>query len=90
MEIPRWGRGGLRRPQAQRASEVAEPIGRGGASVLPLSPYSSDYDPIEELWSKVKGQLRRSAAQVRENVYNADCETLESGMLHDILGWSNH
>ena len=34
----------------------------GATPVLPLPPYSSDYDPIEELWSKFKGQLRRIAA----------------------------
>ena len=49
-------------------SKVAESIGRVGASVLPLPPYSSDYDPIEELWSKLKGQLRRIAASARELV----------------------
>ena len=44
---------------------------RAGASVLPLPPYSSDYDPIEELWSKFKGELRRVAARVRNDLYNA-------------------
>ena len=34
---------------------VAESIERAGAIVLPLPPYSSDYDPIEELWSEVQG-----------------------------------
>lgn len=32
-----------------RSPHVVESIGRAGASVLPLPPYSSDYDPIEEL-----------------------------------------
>ena len=45
---------------------VAESIGRAGASVLPLPPYSSDYDPIEELWSKFKGELRRVAVRAAE------------------------
>jgi transposase len=84
------GHGGLQQPQAQRASKVEESIGRVGAGVLPLPPYSSDYDPIEELWSKLKGQLRRIAVQVQENVYNTGRETLDSGTLHDILGWFNH
>ena len=44
-----------------RSPHVAESIGRAGASVLPVPPYSSDYDPIEELWSKFKGELRRVA-----------------------------
>ena len=60
-----------------RSPHVAESIGRAGASVLPLPPYSSDYDPIEELWSKFKGELRRIAARVREDLYNAVGETLD-------------
>ena len=39
------------------APHVAESIGTAGASVLPLPPYSSDDDPIEELWSKFKGNF---------------------------------
>ena len=41
---------------------VAESIQRAGVIVLPLPPYSLDYDPIEEPWLKFKGQLRRIAA----------------------------
>jgi transposase len=33
---------------------VATAIEHAGAKVLPLPPYSSDYTPIEELWSKAK------------------------------------
>ena len=50
---------------------VAESIERAGATVLPLPPYSSDYDPIEELWSKFKGQLRRIAARTKDGLYKA-------------------
>ena len=39
---------------------VAESIERAGATVLPLPPYSSDYDPIEELWSKFKDSFAGS------------------------------
>ena len=69
---------------------VAESIESAGATVLPLPPYSSDYDPIEELWSKFKGELRRVAERVREDLYNAVGETLDHGTLQDILGWFNH
>ena len=72
------------------APHVAESIERAGASVLPLPPYSSDYDPIEELWSKFKGELRRVAARVRNDLYNAVGETLDHVTLQDILGWFNH
>jgi transposase len=34
---------------------VAEAIERAGATVLPLPPYSPDFNPIEELFSKAQG-----------------------------------
>ena len=39
---------------AHLAPAVAEAIERAGASVLPLPPWSPDYTPIEEMYSKVK------------------------------------
>ena len=69
---------------------VAESIERAGATVLPLPPYSSDYEPIEELWSKFKGQLRRIAARTKDGLYKAVGETLDSVTIQDILGWFNH
>ena len=69
---------------------VAESIERAGGTVLPLPPYSSDYDPIEELWSKFKGQLRRIAARTKDGLYKAVGETLDSVTIQDILGWFNH
>ena len=68
---------------------VAESIERAGATVLPLPPYSSDYDPIEELWSKFKEQLRRIAVRTKDGLYKAVGETLDSVTIQDILGWFN-
>ena len=65
---------------------VAESIERAGATVLPLPPYSSDYDPIEELWPKFKGQLRRIAARTKDGLYKAVGETLDGVTIQDILG----
>ena len=41
------------------APHVAESIERAGASVLPLPPYSSDYDPIQgrRIKMRVSGRL---------------------------------
>jgi transposase len=72
------------------APQVRRTIRRAGASVLPLPPYSSDYDPLEELWSKFKGELRLVAARVREDLYNAVGVALDHVTLRDILGWFNH
>ena len=38
------------------------------ARVLPLPPYSPDYTPIEEMFSKVKQGLRRAKARVKDRI----------------------
>jgi transposase len=49
--------------------EVTAAIERAGASVLPLPPYSPDFNPIEEMFSKFKGFLRRVGARAKEHLY---------------------
>jgi len=55
---------------------VFEAIERAGASVLPLPPYSPDYTPIEEMFSKFKEFLRRVGARAKEHLYDAIGEGL--------------
>jgi transposase len=69
---------------------VFEAIGRAGASVLPLPPYSPDYTPIEEMFSKVKEFLRRIGARAKEHLYDAIGEGLREVTAQDILGWFRH
>jgi transposase len=69
---------------------VTASIKNAGATVLPLPPYSSDYDPIEELWSKFKGKLREIGARTKEHLYQAVGEALDQVTVQDILGWFNH
>ena len=38
---------------------VAEPILACGVSIMYLSPYSPDLNPIELLWSKLKSYLKK-------------------------------
>ena len=66
---------------------VVEAIERAGASVLPLPPYSPDYTPIEEMYSKVKEFLRRVAARVKGDLYDAIGEALREVTPQDIVGW---
>ena len=70
--------------------EVFEAIGRAGASVLPLPPYSPDYTPIEEMFSKFKEFLRRVGARAKEQLYDAIGEGLNKVTTQDILGWFRH
>jgi len=72
---------------AHLSPAVTEAIERAGASVLPLPPYSPDFTPIEEMFSKVKEFLRRVAARTKGNLYEAIGEALGQVTVHDILGW---
>jgi transposase len=72
---------------AHKKPAVIAAIGRAGASVLPLPPYSPDLTPIEEMFSKVKEFLRRVAARTRSHLYEAIGEALGKVTVHDILGW---
>jgi len=69
---------------------VTASIERAGARVLPLPPYSPDYTPIEEMYSKVKQGLRRAKARVKNDLYDALGVTLRSVTPEDILGWFRH
>jgi transposase len=70
--------------------EVFEAIERAGASVLPLPPYSPDFNPIEEMFSKFKEFLRRVGARAKEHLYDAIGEGLQEVTPQDILGWFRH
>ena len=69
---------------------VAAAIEGAGARVLPLPPYSPDYTPIEEMFSKVKQGLRRAEARARAELYDALGEVLRRVTPEDILGWFRH
>jgi transposase len=66
---------------------VADAIERAGATVLPLPPYSPDFNPIEEMFSKLKESLRHAAARTRDSLYDALGEALKLLSAEDILGW---
>jgi transposase len=69
---------------------VFEAIERAGAVVMPLPPYSPDFNPIEEMFSKFKEFLRRVGARAKEHLYDAIGEGLREVTPRDILGWFRH
>jgi transposase len=73
-----------------RTAGVAAAIEGAGARVLPRPPYSPDYTPIEEMFSKVKQGLRRAEARAKAELYEALGETLRRVTPEDILGWFRH
>ena len=62
--------------QVHKMKRVRELIEGVGAEVLFLPPYSPDFSPIEETFSKVKGILRRIGARTRESLLEATSEAL--------------
>jgi transposase len=73
-----------KRPQIRRLIEAA------GASVLYLPPYSPDFNPIEMIWSKVKGLLRTIAARTVDALHDAFGQAFAAVTASDILGCFRH
>lgn len=56
---------------AHKVAAVREIVGRAGCRLVYLPPYSPDYSPIENIWSKVKQSLRGIKARVVDALGNA-------------------
>jgi transposase len=56
---------------AHKGKRVREIIEKRGCVLLYLPPYSPDFNPIEEAFSKVKGLLRKAGARSREALVEA-------------------
>ena len=61
-----------------KVAGVREAISARGAGVLYLPPYSPDFNPIEESFSKIKAILERIAARTADALQEAVAEALRS------------
>ena len=59
--------------KSERVREMIEGV---GAEILYLPPYSPDFNPIEEAFSKIKNLIRKAGARVREALVEAIGEAL--------------
>jgi transposase len=75
---------------AHKVDGVREAMEEVGARPLYLSPYSPEFNPIENLWSKLKGYLREVEARTREALYTAITEGLSLITLQDVHHWFTH
>jgi transposase len=75
---------------AHKASCLEAVSAACGVRVLWLPPYSPDYSPIEQLWSKVKEALRALKARTREALEEALTYALQLVSTTDIRGWFSH
>ena len=76
--------------QVHKMKRVRELIEGAGAEILFLPPYSPDFSPIEEAFSKVKAILRRIGARTREALLEATSEALSAVSSTDARGWFGH
>ena len=68
-------------------SETIRLIEQAGAGVRFLPAYSSDLNPIEKMWSKVKEALRSAKARTPEALNDAIARALASVTAADARGW---
>jgi transposase len=75
---------------AHKAADAKLAIEERGATLIFLPPYSSDFNPIELCWSKVKAALRKARARSFEALVDALAEALHSVTEQDARGWFSH
>ncbi len=75
---------------AHTGETIRQLIEARGARVQFLPPYSSDFNPIELCWSKIKTALRAAKARTFEALMEALAKALRSISLTDIQDWFAH
>jgi len=69
---------------------VRELIEAAGAQLIYLPPYSPDFSPIENFWSKVKSCLKSIGARTYPDLVKAIEQAFSTVTLDDIRSWFTH
>jgi transposase len=75
---------------AHQSDTARRAIEARGCRVLFLPPYSPDFSPIEEAFSKIKASLRRAGARTQAELEAAIGEALRLVTTSDARGWFTH
>jgi len=75
---------------AHKGGRVKELIESRGCTLLYLPPYSPDYNPIEQAFSKVKALVRRAEARTRAILIEAMSQALSAVTARDTRGFFDH
>ena len=75
---------------SHKVAGVKEILANAGIGVEYLPPYSPDLNPVEEMWSKVKNNLRKIPKTKIDELERAVGETLNELTRSDALGWFKH
>ena len=72
---------------SHKAAGIREAIEFAGAELLYLPPYSPDFNPIENMWSKLKTYLRSVAARTFDDLCEAIAEGFQTITQSDCRGY---
>ena len=75
---------------AHKVAGVRQLIESTGARLLYLPPYSPDFNPIEQAWSKIKQLLRSAKARSLEALESAIAEALAAVTSENASAWFAH
>jgi len=63
---------------------------QAGFELRYLPPYSPDFNPIEQMWAKVKASLRAAKARTQEELWRAIAQALGQVTPQDVRGFFYH
>ncbi len=72
---------------SHKSTRVQQAIEQAGARVRFLPPYSPDLNPLEKMWSKVKGLLRTAAQRTVTGLWDAICDAWKKVTPSDCQGF---
>ena len=75
---------------AHKVAGVRELVEARGARLVYLPPYSPDFNPIEQAWSKIKQQLRSAKARLVEVLEQAAAEAISLITADNAVAWFRH
>ena len=75
---------------AHKSARITQAVEDAGCRLVYLPPYSPDLNPIENMWSKVKAGMRKTAARTFDAVVDAVKEALRGISLDDCQGYFEH
>jgi transposase len=75
---------------AHKGERVRELIEAKGCELIYLPPYSPDYNPIEQAFSKLKSYLRAACARSQDTLMEVIGEALSTISASDVEGFFEH
>ncbi len=75
---------------AHKVDGVRQRIEAAGARLLYLPPYSPDFNPIEQAWSKIKEHLRSAKARTLEVLEEIVTQALRTITPQNASAWFSH